>query len=76
MNIGSYVRQHVCDNSSGTVWRYGIVVNNNMDSMSHESRACYKAAVRVVFSPRKDHPVGAQPYAEYVESTKLEVISD
>ena len=44
--------------------------------MPTEVRAVYNRPVKVAFSPHKNHPVGVLPYMEYVESSKLEVISD
>jgi hypothetical protein len=75
LNIGAYVKQHVFQNSSGGVWRYGIVIEKEWESMPAEIQAVYVYPVRVVFTPCKSHPVGVLPYAEYVESAKLEVVS-
>jgi hypothetical protein len=71
MHIGSYVRQSLFENSDGLVWRYGIVVSKDVPQ---HLRALYELPVKVVFTPHKSHPVGVLPYAEYVESSKLEVV--
>ena len=77
MNVGSYVRQNLFRRASGDIsWRYGIVIEEDWSNMPTEVRAVYNRPVKVAFSPHKNHPVGVLPYMEYVESSKLEVISD
>jgi len=69
IKIGSYVRQYMFNNSHGVVYRYGIVVTPQAVGVDNEY-------VRVVFCPRKDHPVGSKPYTEIIAPSKLEVICE
>ena len=70
IKIGSYVRQFMFENSHGQVYRYGIVIDNVKDP------PLALQGVRVVFSPRKDHPVGSKPYTEEIAASKLEVVCE
>ena len=73
IKVGSYVRQYMFDNSFGRVYRYGIVVA--LDDLDEWGKISIQD-VRVMFSPRKDHPVGTQPYAEEISVSKLEVVCE
>jgi len=74
MDIGAYVRQELFDHRGKSIYRYGIVVSSDLPEPVRLLHV--NGAVKVVFSPRKDHPVSIQPYAEYVPTSKLEIISE
>jgi len=80
MDIGTYVKQNLFSHRDSPCWRYGIVVGLDppgpVKLRWSSDDPDKQEVVQVVFSPRKEHPVGIQPYAEYVPTWLLEVVSD
>jgi len=80
MYIGTYVKQNLFNHRGSPYWRYGIIVGLDppepVKLRWSSDDPDKQAVVQVVFSPRKEHPVGIQPYAEYVPTWLLEVVSD
>ena len=64
IDIGSYVKQHLFDE----VYRYGIVVAMGTGPAL--------ASVKVVWTPRKEHPVANGPYTQSINIEKLEVVRE
>ena len=73
IKVGTYVKQNIFDD----VYRYGVVIDMSMPpTIKTWHAALDETAVRVAFSPRKEHPVSVQPYLEYIAISKLEVVCD
>lgn len=64
IDIGSYVKERLFDQ----VYRYGIVVGLGEGDFS--------GIVKVVWTPRKDHPVAFGPYGQNAHISKLEVVRE
>ena len=64
IDIGSYVREHLFDK----VYRYGVVIGIGQDTFSNYAK--------VVWTPRKEHPVAFGPYPQAVLTSKLEVVCE
>jgi hypothetical protein len=64
IDIGSYVKEHLFDQ----VYRYGIVVG--------VGEGDFTDIIKVVWTPRKEHPVAFGPYPQAVLTSKLEVVCE
>lgn len=64
IDIGSYVKEHLFDQ----VYRYGIVIGMGEGDFTD--------IIKVVWTPRKEHPVAFGPYRQNAHISNLEVVRE